>query len=65
VDAEYFSRFYDSFEVGEQGSITLLGTDGTVYSRFPFDDSLIGQNRSSDSFFRGSCPSTWWKLGCN
>ncbi len=35
LDVEYFSKFYESLNLGESRGITLLKTDGTVLLRFP------------------------------
>lgn len=37
------ARIYAAFDVGGEGSITLLHTNGTIMSRHPFDDSVIGR----------------------
>jgi len=37
VDPSYFARFYSQFDIGRNGSISLVSTDGTLLSRFPFN----------------------------
>jgi diguanylate cyclase (GGDEF)-like protein/PAS domain S-box-containing protein len=35
IDANYFSNFYQSFQLGEQSGITLVRVDGVVLARWP------------------------------
>ncbi len=42
LDPDYFSRFYQSLEIGA-GSITLLGLDGVIRARAPAAASAVGQ----------------------
>jgi len=41
-DLEFFGKFYDSFDVGQSGTILLAGDDGTLYYRRPFSPAVIG-----------------------
>lgn len=41
------ARIYATFDVGRGGSILLLHADGTVLSRHPFDDGIIGRTLPS------------------
>jgi diguanylate cyclase (GGDEF)-like protein len=56
VNAQFFSDFYRSFDVGHQGAITLLSTDGTVYSRMPFSEEVVGTSRADTELFRTYLP---------
>jgi diguanylate cyclase (GGDEF)-like protein len=38
----YFGTFYDSFDVGQTGTIILAIDDGTLLYRRPFKESLVG-----------------------
>ncbi len=56
IGCDYFSKFYSSFEVGSQGGISLLSTEGTVLARWPeveagrkLADTSLFQKRLSDS----------------
>ncbi len=37
------AQIYSTFDVGREGSITLVHTNGMIMSRHPFDDSVIGR----------------------
>jgi PAS domain S-box-containing protein len=43
VGIEYFQRFYETFKIGQQGTIALLSDDGTLLARRPFDERLVGR----------------------
>jgi diguanylate cyclase (GGDEF)-like protein/PAS domain S-box-containing protein len=38
IDSDYFNRFYKTFQLGPDGSISLLRNDGAVLIRWPFSD---------------------------
>ncbi|MEH2545221.1 PAS domain S-box-containing protein [Bradyrhizobium sp. AZCC 2262] len=38
IDSDYFNRFYKTFQLGPDGSISLLRDDGAVLIRWPFSD---------------------------
>ncbi|VVD72335.1 diguanylate cyclase [Pandoraea fibrosis] len=42
VDIEYFRNLFNHIEVGRQGVILLLGKDGAILMRKPYDASVIG-----------------------
>ncbi|MBL8571719.1 MAG: diguanylate cyclase [Phreatobacter sp.] len=52
LDVGYFVRNFSQFEVGREGSLALLRTDGTLLARYPFDDQVVGRNFSGSSFYR-------------
>ncbi|MBK5961338.1 hypothetical protein CCR97_24490 [Rhodoplanes elegans] len=43
LDADYFSRFYASIDIGRQGTIMLVGTDGVVRAGAGAAAPLIGR----------------------
>ena len=43
VDIEYFRHLFDHIEVGHDGVILLLGKDGAILMRKPYDASVIGR----------------------
>jgi PAS domain S-box-containing protein len=51
VDLAYFQRFYDTFQIGQQGSILLLSTDGVLLVRRPFNEALIGKSLAGGVIF--------------
>jgi diguanylate cyclase (GGDEF)-like protein/PAS domain S-box-containing protein len=50
IDTDYFSKFYQSFELGEQSGITLLRLDGIVLARWPPLD--VGKDLSDTQLIR-------------
>jgi diguanylate cyclase (GGDEF)-like protein/PAS domain S-box-containing protein len=51
IDSTYFADFYSTFEVGRHGSIGLIGANGQVLSRSPFDGRDVGRDVSSSQIF--------------
>jgi diguanylate cyclase (GGDEF)-like protein/PAS domain S-box-containing protein len=56
LDTAYFQRFYDSFEIGKNGSILLASDDGTLLAQRPFVEAIIGRNLLSSAIFRDYLP---------
>ena len=54
VPPRYFGNFFGRFDVGSQGSITLLHVNGTILSRYPYIERAIGSNFGSDPRFKGA-----------
>jgi diguanylate cyclase (GGDEF)-like protein len=44
IEMDYFEQFYDTFDVGNSGSILLAMADGTLLTRRPFDERTIGKS---------------------
>ncbi|NBJ11219.1 sensor domain-containing diguanylate cyclase [Microvirga arsenatis] len=42
IPPRYFANFFGRFDIGSQGTVALLGTDGTLLSRYPYLESAIG-----------------------
>lgn len=42
VEMDYFEQFYDTFDIGNGGTIFLAMADGTMLTRRPFDERTIG-----------------------
>jgi diguanylate cyclase (GGDEF)-like protein/PAS domain S-box-containing protein len=38
IDSDYFNRFYQTFQLGPDGSVTLLRNDGVVLIRWPLSE---------------------------
>jgi diguanylate cyclase (GGDEF)-like protein/PAS domain S-box-containing protein len=58
VDVAYFSQFFKKFNIGQNGAVALLSTDGIVLARQPDDGSYVGRDLSNTPLFndRGSYP---------
>ena len=57
IDSDYFNRFYKTFQLGPDGSVSLLRNDGTVLIRWPFSDkstNLSGTDLFSTYLTRSS-----------
>lgn len=48
----FFGDFYDSFDVGQTGTIVLAINDGTLLYRRPFKESMVGTNVSDIVIFQ-------------
>jgi two-component system, sensor histidine kinase and response regulator len=51
VDIEYFRHFYDSLDIGYEGSILLATVDGTILVRLPFDAANFGKKIVGSQLF--------------
>ena len=48
----FFGDFYESFDVGQTGTIVLAVDDGTLLYRRPFKESMVGTNVSDIAIFQ-------------
>jgi len=51
ISVSYFSEVHTNVVAGTQAIVAMLSTDGTVLTRAPVIESLIGANVSSSAFF--------------
>jgi diguanylate cyclase (GGDEF)-like protein len=49
---EFFGKFYDSFDVGQTGTIVLAIDDGTLLYRRPFNAAMVGTNMTDSAIFQ-------------
>ncbi|HWK47040.1 MAG TPA: PAS domain S-box protein [Stellaceae bacterium] len=56
VDMAYFQKFYDSFSIGQAGSILLASADGILLVRRPFDETTIGRSLLNGGIFHDYLP---------
>jgi hypothetical protein len=56
VPLSEFQRFFETFDVGEQGAITLANTHGILFVRRPLVDGNVGRNIADSEFFRAIQP---------
>jgi diguanylate cyclase (GGDEF)-like protein/PAS domain S-box-containing protein len=53
IDVGYFTQFYQRFDIGPNGAISLLSGDGIMLVRSPDDDgSFVGRDMSKAPLFR-------------
>lgn len=52
IQLDYFHHLLTGLELGPHGSIALIGRDGTMVMRQPYDPAVIGRNISDASTFR-------------
>jgi signal transduction histidine kinase len=52
IDSAYFSRIYDSVDLGMRGSISLVGGDGVIRARRTAINDVIGKNVSDSEVFK-------------
>ena len=52
IDVGYFQRFYDTFDIGKNGTISLMLRDGRLLIRRPFDAANLGKDMSNRAFFK-------------
>lgn len=60
IDADYFQRFYNTLDIGQHGTISLMLRDGRLLVRRPFDAANLGKDISRRAFFndgRADAPS--------
>ncbi len=56
LDMSYFQKFYDTFSIGEAGSILLASADGALLVRRPFEEANIGRNLLDGAIFHDYLP---------
>ncbi len=52
IDLTYFNKYYEQFDIGQDGSILLAMSDGTIVDRRPFKDDVIGTSLGDGPLFR-------------
>ncbi len=56
LDMAYFQKFYDKFNLGENGTIFLATADGIILARRPFDEANIGRSIQDGAIFHTYLP---------
>jgi diguanylate cyclase (GGDEF)-like protein/PAS domain S-box-containing protein len=51
IDASYFSQFYQQFDVGARGAISLLSADGIMLARSRDHDTYVGRDVSDSALY--------------
>jgi PAS domain S-box-containing protein len=52
IDIDFFSRFYDSLDLGQSGAAALVLNSGVMVVRRPFEDRFVGKNVIDTTLFR-------------
>ncbi|TDG02267.1 sensor domain-containing diguanylate cyclase [Paraburkholderia guartelaensis] len=52
IDLEYFRHLFAGLSLGPHGAISLIGRDGVMITRQPYDADVVGLNISRASTFR-------------
>ena len=52
IDVRSFDRFYATFDIGRNGSISLMSSGGHMVGRLPFREAMIGDDFSGAPLFR-------------
>ncbi len=53
VDVAHFSQFFSKFDIGPNGSVSMLSTSGVMLARMPEDESFIGRDMSATELIKG------------
>jgi diguanylate cyclase (GGDEF)-like protein/PAS domain S-box-containing protein len=64
IDTDYFQHFYDTFNIGKRGTISLLLRDGKLLVRHPYDPANFAKDISNSPFFhdgRADSPSGFFR----
>jgi hypothetical protein len=52
IDIDFFSRFYDSLDLGQSGAAALVLNSGVMVVRRPFEDRFVGKNVIDTALYR-------------
>jgi diguanylate cyclase (GGDEF)-like protein len=52
IQLDYFHHLFSGLQLGPHGSIALIGRDGVMVMRQPYDPAVVGRNISGASTFR-------------
>jgi len=52
LDIDYFRRFYQSFDVGARGAVSLIANNGVLMLRQPYDSKRVGMDLSATPLLR-------------
>lgn len=53
LNMRHFNTYYDSLDIGREGSITLAQSDGTLLARHPFNAEVMGVSIAGQALFSG------------
>ncbi|SAK47754.1 multi-sensor hybrid histidine kinase [Caballeronia temeraria] len=52
IDIDFFSRFYDSLDLGQSGAAVLVLNSGVMVVRRPFEERFVGKNVNDTALYR-------------
>ncbi|KZD23924.1 diguanylate cyclase [Tardiphaga robiniae] len=52
IDAAYFSQFYEQFDIGPNGAVSLLNADGIMLARSRDEGTYVGRDMSNSPLFK-------------
>jgi PAS domain-containing protein len=52
INVDYFSQFYEQFDIGPNGAVSLLSADGIMLARSSDDGTYVGRDMSNSPLFR-------------
>ncbi|ASU37740.1 hypothetical protein hmeg3_05135 [Herbaspirillum sp. meg3] len=52
IDMTYFENFYKTFDIGREGAIVLIRSDGILLYRRPMRDEFAGKNMTGTALYR-------------
>ncbi|MBW8717922.1 MAG: GGDEF domain-containing protein [Variovorax paradoxus] len=52
IHVDFFSRFYDSLDIGQAGAVALVLENGTMMTRRPYSPDMVGRNMLETQLFR-------------
>jgi len=52
IDIDFFSRFYDSLDIGREGAVALVADSGQMVVRRPFEARFVGKDITNTTLFK-------------
>jgi diguanylate cyclase (GGDEF)-like protein len=52
INVDFFSKFYDSLDIGQAGAVALISDEGFMIVRRPYGDSMVGKSMLDTKLFR-------------
>lgn len=52
IEVDFFTRFYDSLDIGQAGAVALILDSGTMMTRRPFSTEMVGRNMLETDLYR-------------
>jgi diguanylate cyclase (GGDEF)-like protein len=52
IDISFFTKFYDSLDIGQAGAVALVLESGTMMTRRPYSTDMVGRNMLDTGLYR-------------